>query len=150
MADNKSNVIEADPFEDPATGDFIDWDECVDQGLLFKVTEYDPHIPTKNTKPGEKSPCVITDVIVLTGENAGNVYDDVKVWSKTMVPQLKPKVGKMIVATLTKVPKPEKGKNSFAWVLEPGTDEHKNLARTWLANNKPKDPFSDPVSDADQ
>lgn len=151
MASTNNSVVEPDPFDDPAAGDFIDWDECEGELLLFRVTDFDPDRPTKNSKPGKKSPCVIADVTRLTENGTADgfdpvTFDDVNIWSMTMVPALKPRMGRVVLAVLRKVDKSKvHGKGSSAWVLESATDEHKSVARRYLANlPKPKDPFDSP------
>lgn len=143
MAENTNTPVEeGDPFGDPATGDFLNEEamaELTGSNWLVRVHEYEPHIPTIHTKPGENSPAIRADVIVLDGKAKGRVYENTLIFGKVLIPQLKPRVGKMIVGRLDKGEK-KPGKNA-PWTLAKGDDKAKKLAREWLADHA-DDPFA--------
>lgn len=149
---DQTNTIPDDPFAEPATGDFFDWEAHYNKStkkgdlLVFMVDEYRDHLPTRHTKPGEKSPAIIADIYVLDGEDEGGVYESTMVFGRVMIPQLKKRVGSIVLARLSQgVPK--HGKGSEPWELatvEPGTDDHKR-AMAWYAEWKAaqeQDPFA--------
>lgn len=130
-----------DPFEAPATGAFFDWDSHKGNLLLIMVDEYVDHIPTVHTKPGEKSPAIRADIHVLDGEDAGAAYEGTLIFAKVMIPQLKKREGKMVLARLSQGEK-KKGQNA-PWNLDDATQtpEDKALGLAWLKQHT-KDPFA--------
>ena len=137
-----------DPFDSPGTGEFIDWEEHNGELMVFVPLRYEDHIPTINTKEGKKSPCVVADVYVLTGEAAqdedGTIPPLGKLFEGTMVFQamhhrLKGKVPgedgrhSFVLARLTQGPK-QPGRNK-PWVLTDVKDvpADMKIARAWMA-----------------
>ena len=139
----ESVEIPENPFDSPATGAFFDWDSHNGELLLIMVDEYVDHIPTVHTKPGERTPAVRADIHVLTGEDAGSAYEGTLIFAKVMIPQLKKREGKMVLARLAQGEK-KKGQNAPWTLVDMATDpEAVKLGRKWLEDHKPKDPFSD-------
>jgi hypothetical protein len=143
MATKPANTaVEEDPFGDPASGDFLNKEAMAELNgslWLVKVHEYEQNIPTEYSEAGKDTPAIRADVIVLDGEHAGRVYESTLIFGRRMVPQLKPRVGKMIVGRLTQGEK-KKGKNA-PWVLDNATPEEKKTAKAWLDEHE-EDPFN--------
>jgi len=142
MASKNTPAEEVDPFGDPASGDFLNGEAMAElNGSLWMVSvlEYEEDVPTEYSEPGKKSPAIRADVVVLDGEHVGRTYEGTLIFGRSMVPQLKPRVGKKIVGRLAQGEK-KKGKNA-PWVLENATDEEKAIARKWVADHK-EDPFA--------
>lgn len=139
----ESIEIPENPFDSPATGAFFDWDSHKGCLLLIMVEEYVDHIPTVHTKPGEKSPAIRADIHVLDGEDAGAAYEGTLIFAKVMIPQLRKREGKMVLARLGQGEK-KKGQNA-PWNLDDAAGDPAAVAlgKKWLDDHKPKDPFSD-------
>lgn len=138
----------ADPFAAPASGDFVDWDSLKDQLVLFTVHEAKTQ-KTKFDSDGPQ-PCIVADIAVLTGENAGDVIEESLIFGRVMVARLKPRVGGMVLTRVRKVTNAELtgkyGKNSFKWEFDDEyTEEDAEIARKWIAENiEPEpDPFTE-------
>ena len=146
-ADPMDIEMDDDPFDSPGSGEFIDWEEHNGALMVFVPLRYEDHIPTINTKEGKKSPCVVADVYVLTGEGAqdedGNIPKLGRLFEGTMVFQamhhrLKGKLPEgnrhsFVLARLTQGPK-QPGRNK-PWVLADVKDnkEDMKIARAWMA-----------------
>jgi hypothetical protein len=146
--DVPADVIEDDPFDSPGSGEFINWEDHNGALLVFVPKRFEEHIPTAVTKEGSKSPCVVTDVYVLTGDGSkdedGNALTLGKLWEDQMVFQafqhrLKGKLPengnyRFVLARLGQGPKPGAGKNK-PWILidvKENPDDMKT-ARAWMA-----------------
>lgn len=137
-----------DPFEAPASGEFISWDDLEGCLLLFTVGE-SGSMMTKNSKDGKPSKFVKADVAVLDGKNAGNIYEDTLIFPNVMRSRLAPRSGGMVLARLIKETNAELqkkyNKNTYVWQL---SDEYSEadaqLARDWIAkqSSKSEDPFA--------
>ncbi len=143
-----ADVIEDDPFDSPGSGEFIDWESLNGELLVFVPKRFEEHIQTINTKPGEKSPCVVTDVYVLTGDDSqdedgaalplGKLYEDQMVF-QAFQHRLKnklPEGGKyrFVLARLGQGPK-QPGRNK-PWILQDVKTVPADMAigRAWMAN----------------
>jgi len=143
-----ADVIEDDPFDSPGSGEFIDWDSHNGELFVFVPKRFEEHIPTVNTKEGKKSPCVVADVYVLTGDDSvdedgaalplGKLYEDTMIF-QAMQHRLKNKLPengnyRFVLARLTQGPK-KPGQNK-PWVLKDIKDvpEDMAIARAWLKN----------------
>lgn len=136
-----------DPFDSPGSGEFINWEDHNGELMVFVPLRFEEHIPTVVTKEGKKSPCVVADVYVLTGENSldddGNAQPLGKLYEGQMVFQafqhrLKGKlpVGtkhSFVLARLGQGPK-QPGKNK-PWILQDVKDKPEDMktARAWMA-----------------
>lgn len=93
----------SNPFDEPASGDmFGKEDRHAHLGalLMFEPSEFAQHVPTVNTKAGEQSPAVRCTITALEGPEPGRVWTDALLWNVTLVNQLKPKIGKMVLGRL--------------------------------------------------
>lgn len=121
---------------------------------------------TIKTEYNDAADPVRADFVALTGENAGEIEEDVLIFQGTLVGRLKrlakknfrvddaegdadrPDLTPMLVrlrrgdAPVNKrTGKPEEDK--APWFFEAPTEEDKDIARKWIAeNNKPADPFA--------
>lgn len=142
-----ADVIDDDPFDSPGSGEFINWEEHNGELLVFVPKRFEEHIPTAVTKEGSKSPCVVADVYVLTGDDSadenGNALPLGKLYEDTMVFQafqhrLKGKLPeggtfRFVLARLGQGPKPGAGKNK-PWILIDVKDVPADMviARAWM------------------
>jgi hypothetical protein len=139
-----------DPFEAPASGEFIDWDDMEGELLLFTVTDYKEQ-STRYDKDDKPSKAVEADIVVLTGENAGTVYEEALIFPKVLAARLKPRIGSMVLARIICIKSKELqaqwGKNAKKWDFAdpPYSEADAELARKWIKENeKPKeDPFAE-------
>jgi hypothetical protein len=120
-------------FEDPAaiTGDTINYQEL--NGLLLLITALEAldHVPTSMTAPGEKSPAVRADVVILDGPRAGTKLENTLVFPKVFRAQLSRSIGKMVLGRLGQGQ--AKASQSPPWVLNPPTEAEKATADQYLA-----------------
>ena len=103
-------------FNEPSSGDFLDFDELNGSLLLFTVLEEQKGI---NTTFGAKD-AIIADVVVLDGDQAGTMYEDSMVFPLVLRAQLKRSIGEMVLGRLTTgTAKP--GKTSSPERIAPGS-----------------------------
>lgn len=123
-------TTQQDEFADPGTpGSPFDYNDYNGSLLLFEVIGLEDHIPTINTKPGEKSPAVRADLYVLDGPHTGKQHIDALVFPKILQSQLRRMVGQRVLGRLTQgVAQP--GKNA-PWTLTPATAADLATARAW-------------------
>lgn len=139
-----SEVTE-DPFADPASGFERMCDEdLVGELMLVTPLEYFPNIKTSN---GETA-AINVDCAILTGEQAGYVLEDTRVFAKRLVPMFKKRIGKeqaMVLGRLGQTDnEKDKSKNAKkVWTFEAPNDADKAIAREYLAKKPaPADPFA--------
>jgi hypothetical protein len=142
-----ADVIDDDPFDSPGSGEFINWETLNGELLVFVPKRFEPHIQTINTKAGEQSPCVVTDVYVLTGDDSkdedgaalplGKLYEDQMVF-QAFQHRLKGKLPeddkhRFVLARLGQGPK-QPGRNK-PWILIDVKDVPADMviARAWMA-----------------
>lgn len=114
-----------DPFTDASQGSF---DSKALKGRLLLITplEYIEHI----TVPHGESDAVRADYVVLDGPDAPEEVENALIFPSVLVGNLKGRIGKgMIIGRLGQKPT---NKGNPAWVLEPSTDDDKDVARTYL------------------
>ena len=139
MAENTkpANPIDDDPFDSPATSEFVDWETINGELIVLVVEEYVKEISTVH---GD-NPAIKADLHVLTGELAGESFEGTLIFGRSMIPQLKKRVGKIVLARLGQGAK-QKGKNA-PWILEDASAEDRKIGREWYEARKNRDPFSD-------
>jgi hypothetical protein len=133
----KNKNIPDDPFEDPGSGDWLDkqtMHRLKDSLWLVQVLEFEKHIPTEHSKKDEDTPAIRANVFVLDGEGEGETYKEALIFGRSMVPQLKRKLGKIIVGRITQGT--AKGSNNPPWILEKADEDDKNIARDWLKDHR--------------
>ena len=117
-------------FNDPASGDFIDFKDVNGSLLLFVVyEETDEH----TTIHGPNT-AIIADIVVLDGDLAGTFYDHSYVYPRGLKPQLRKSVGGQMVLGRLGQSAAKPGMNP-AWVLSAATDADKALAQKWVDSN---------------
>lgn len=111
----------------------LDFKEYNGALLLIDVLMVEDHIPTVHTKPGEKSPAVRANVVVLDGPKSGEVYEDTLIFPKILQSQVKGKVGQKVLGRLRQgIAKPGQ---SAPWQLAEATAEDVAKAEAWVAQN---------------
>lgn len=159
-----------DPFaQDPFSGPTGDFDRIQDQlGRLLLITPTDHLVDliTQYTKKGETSDAIEADVVALDGEDGPEEFDDMRIFQGPLIMSLKkaakfnkaypagdPKTGfpKMILGRLARG-EDKTGQltpnlygtaaDKRPWILTAPTEEDRVLARKWIADQKPSDPFS--------
>lgn len=134
----QTDEFENDPFDAPATSEFVDWEELKGALLVLEVEEY---IPSISTVHGD-NPAVKADLTVLEGatnpELNGQTFEGTLIFGRSMIPQLRKRVGRMVLARLGQGAK-QKGKNA-PWVLNDPSPEDRKVARKWHESRK-TDPF---------
>jgi hypothetical protein len=107
----------------------IRWSDLDGSLLLFTVHAIENGIVTVH---GEAQAARV-DVVVLDGAHAGRRYEDVRVFPKVLISQVKPSLGGMVMGRLGQgTAKP--GQHA-PWLLEEATDADKDVARAHLARN---------------
>lgn len=90
------------PLEAPQTqGDMLPQSDVLNHVLIVVPTEWIEHVPTKNTKPGEKSPCIRVHVADFTADpNNPTIYRDV-LWFGVINNSLRRQIGKFLASMMT-------------------------------------------------
>ncbi len=90
------------PLEAPQQqGDMLPQADVLNHILIVTPTEWIEHIPTKNTKPGEKSPAIRVHVADFTADpHNPTVYRDV-LWFGVITNALKRQIGKYLASMMT-------------------------------------------------
>jgi hypothetical protein len=148
MTAQTTATVPADPFAAPAeptTGEWANWADLKGDLLLFYVKGYVEHSPTSKTKPGQKSPMVETDMVVLDGALAGKEYPGQQVRGVLMHTQLKDRVGQKVLGRLAQGE--SRNGNNAPWLLTAPTEDDKARGRNYLAQLEAKkaantDPFA--------
>lgn len=133
------NMIEDDPFDAPATSEFVNWEDINGALIVLEVEEY---IPAIGTVHGDNA-AIKADLTVLEGatnaEMNGQTFEGTLIFGRSVIPQLRKRVGRMVLARVGQGPK-QKGKNA-PWVLNDPSVEDRKMARKWHESRKPADPF---------
>lgn len=138
MADAKTApAIDDDPFSTPGTSEFVDWKDINGALIVLEVEEFVSKVPTVH---GDND-AIRADLHVLDGELSGETYEGTLIFGRSMVPQLKRRVGEMVLCRVGQGAK-QKGKHA-PWQLHEATDDDKKIGMAWWLNRKPADPFSD-------
>jgi hypothetical protein len=120
-----------DPFASPANIAALDYKELMGHLLLFEVQAYEPHIHTVHTKPGEQNPAIRAALTIIDGPQSGTHHEDVMVFPKVLVGQLRSRVGKMVLGRLEQgEPKPGQ---TAPWHLAAATEADKASAQSVLS-----------------
>lgn len=147
MADAKTDtkpatpVIDDDPFSTPGTSEFVDWKDINGCLIVLEVEEFVPGVPTVH---GDND-AIRATLHVLDGELKDEEYEGTLIFGRSMVPQLKRRIGEMVLCRVGQGEK-KRGKNP-AWNLLEATPEDKAVAMKWFKARKPADPFSDTGAD---
>lgn len=137
MAENNTNPIDDDPFAAPATSEFVDWETLSGSLIVLEVEEYIAKISTVH---GD-NPAIKADLHVLDGELSGESYEGTLIFGRSMIPQLKKRIGQTVLARLGQGAK-QKGKNA-PWILVDATADDKKIGMEWYNARKSADPFAD-------
>jgi len=124
----------SEQFTDPGTSTGIQWGDVKGSLLLVTVHSLEPGIVTSL---GEKD-AIRADIVVLDGDQSGEVYDDALVFPRKLIGQLRPRIGEKVLGRLGQG-NAKPGQNP-PWELTPATDADKKVAAAHL--NKVSDvPF---------
>lgn len=127
-----------DPFASPTSG--VGIAEFKDRLILFTPNEYHPRIMTKY---GD-SDAVDTDMVILDGPDAPQEIDNRRIFQGVLVGSLKGRIGKnpnMVLGRIGTRPNGKDPNGKPVWILNPPTDEDKQVARAYLESKK-TDPFA--------
>ena len=114
-------------FNDPASGDFIDFKDV--NGALLLLTIYE-ETPEHVTVHGPNT-AIIADIVVLDGPLQGTVYDHSYVYPKALKAQLRKSIGgDMVLGRLGQAP--AKPGLTAAWTLAASTAEDKIVAQKYV------------------
>lgn len=110
------------------------------QLLLLRPTEY---ITGMKTEYSDDKDAVVAEVTVLDGPGAPEDLGEVYVFQGGLIGQLKNKIGKTPDLVLGRLGKGEAKKKGFSapWKFLTPNEDDKQVARDYLAKQKPKDPF---------
>lgn len=144
MAEMTKNApaIDDDPFSAPGTSEFVDWKEINGELVVLEVEEFVKAVPTVH---GDND-AIRADLHVLTGDLKGETFEGTLIFGRSMIPQLKKRVGEMVLARVGQGAK-QKGKNAPWQLIKEISAEDKALGMEWYRNRKDSDPFSDSDDD---
>ena len=129
-------MTDQDPFEEPAHGDRIVFDDVNGSLLLFTVHSVEHNIETAF---GE-SDAVKCDVVVLDGDHTGDIYENALIFPRVLQGALGPKAGKKVLGRLGQG-EAKKGQ-SPPWTLDDPTDADRKIGRDWVtAQATEEEPF---------
>lgn len=116
-----------DEFDTP--GAYVAVKDLLDQLVLFTPTEY---VEEVTTDFGTKD-AVTTDLVVLSGPEAGTEYTDVMIFQGSLIGTLKRKIssGRKVLGVIGKGDA-KKGQNA-PYILVAPDDDQKQVARDYLA-----------------
>lgn len=120
-------MAQRDEFDTP--GAYVAVKDLLDQLVLFTPTEY---VEEVTTDFGTKD-AVTTDLVVLSGPEAGTEYTDVMIFQGSLIGTLKRKIsgGRKVLGVIGKGDA-KKGQNAPYILLAPD-DDQKQVARDYLA-----------------
>lgn len=124
-------------FASPASSVGINYSEVLNSLLLIEVIGLETAIPTSL---GDKD-AVRANVYVLDGAGTGDEYEDVLIFPRVLISQLRPRIGQKVLARLTQG-QAKPGQNP-PWKLAEATSHDQGIAQRWLnQRNKPQAPAS--------
>ena len=80
-------------------GDLLNQADCLNHTMIVAPTEFIEHIPTVNTKPGEKSPAIRVNVVDFVDPNAPVVYRGV-LWFGVISGSLRRQIGSFLASRM--------------------------------------------------
>lgn len=125
---------------DSAGGARVSLAELVGKTVLFSPTEY---VPLEKNEAGEvtgggvmtkdfgRKDVVVTDMVVLNGDNGPEVYDDAMIFNGPPIAALKRRIGRKYLGVVTRGA--EKVKGNYPILLTEPTEADKQMARDYLA-----------------
>lgn len=131
-------------------GDMLSQADCLNHTMIVAPTEYIPHIPTVNTKPGEQSPAIRVDVVDFASPDAPVVYHGV-LWFGVMAGNLRRSIGEFLAGRMSQGTA-SPGRNA-PWQLADVTGEADwmNHMNNWLDNTPEGQAFqADAIKEANR
>lgn len=123
-------------FSNPAPpSEGVDFATLLGSLLVVEVLGVEAHVQTIHTKPGEQSPAVRANIIVLDGEHADEDYSDTLIFPKVLQSQLRGSIGDKVLGRLGQGEK-KPGKNP-PWRLSDPTESDMAAATAWQARQRP-------------
>lgn len=117
------------PFATPASASGIDYKDLNGSLLLVEPTAFESGI---NTSLGVKD-AVRGNITVLDGTNAGTVHEDVLIFPRVLIGQLRTRVGQKVLGRLGQgVAKPGQ---SAPWMLQEATPADQAIGLAYLQQN---------------
>jgi hypothetical protein len=152
-------VTQKDEFDSAGSGAQVKLAEIIGKTVLFSPTEY---VPTEKdvagnvigggvlTKDYGRKDVVLTDMVILDGDNGTEVYDDVMIFNGKVIGALKRRVGRKYLGVIGQ--SAEKIKGNYAIEVHEPSEAQKQMARDYLAGrtvaaatapaDQPDDPFA--------
>jgi len=124
------------PLEAPSQmGDMLSQADCLGHTMIVAPTEFIPHIPTVNTKPGEQSPAIRVNVADFVDPDNPVIYRGV-LWFGVISGNLRRQVGSFLAARMGQG-QASPGRNA-PWQLDDVTGEADWMAHlnNWLDNTQ--------------
>jgi len=116
-----------DQFSNPASFTGVDWNELNGGLILVDVLGEEIDMVTVHGVTN----AIRANVAVLDGDLKGQTFDDILIFGKGLRPQLKPKIGGMVLGRVGQLP-PSKPGAKGAWIITDSTEADKTLARAYL------------------
>lgn len=129
------------PLEAPAPqGDMLSQMDVLNHTLIVAPTQFHDHIQTKNTKPGEKSPCIRVNVVDFGDPDNPVIYRGV-LWFGVISSSLRRSLGSFVAGRMTQGTA-TRGNNP-PWQLQDITNEADWMAflTNWLDNTPEGEAF---------
>jgi hypothetical protein len=114
-------------------GDMLSQQDCLNHTMVVAPTEFIDHIPTKNTKPGEKSPAIRCHIADFVDPHNPVVYRGV-LWFGVISGALRRQVGQFLAGRMTQGQATQG--NNPPWQLADVTGEQgwMDFMGNWLDN----------------
>lgn len=114
-------------------GDQLQPVDIFNHTMVVIPTEYRDHVQTKHTKPGEKSPAIVVNVVDFSAEGGPTVYRGVMWFNVMLYNGLRRQIGQTILGRM--VQGQASGGNNAPWMLQDvmGEADWVNYANQWLA-----------------
>jgi hypothetical protein len=137
------------PLEAPQTqGDMLPQADVLNHVMIVTPTEWIEHLPTKNTKPGEKSAAIRVHVADFTADpHNPTVYRNV-LWFGVITNSLKRQIGKHLASMMTQGQATQG--NNPPWQLKSMLDDPgwANYLGAWLDNTDAGRAFQEETAEA--
>lgn len=114
-------------------GDMLPQSDVLNHTMIVAPTEFIPHIPTKNTKPGEQSPAIRCHIVDFVDPHNPVVYRGV-LWFGVLSGALRRQVGQLLAGRMTQGT--STNGNNPPWQLADVTGEQAwmDFMNAWLDN----------------
>lgn len=121
-----------DEFATPAQPGGVDWQPLMGSLLLIEPMSNETGIATVHGPAN----AVRASVAVLDGAHAGTTHEDALVFPKVLQGQLRTRIGQKVLGRLSQGL--AKAGQTAPWLLQEATPADIDVARRWLAQQKPR------------